>query len=276
MKKIRIIRFSSIYFIYLLVFYILLFAIFSSRAVAGGTGERSIFIGDLITLKISADGYSLEGLLGEITEFEIVESRQQGDDYLLTLRTFEPGEYRIVLGDKELLIKVSSTLDELERDGIFTLDPQPLDSLYNPYWKYIFLALSILFLTFLYFFIRLFIKEKREKALGSHALFQKRVAELDIDSADYFVELSLSFKEYLEKTFACRLRGKTSREIMEELRGIALLEEKRAEIEDWLLQADRYNYTGKLPDRETREKGRENLDQIVLDIEKSLQAGEGY
>ena len=127
-----------------------------------GTGERSIFIGDLITLKISADGYSLEELLENIAEFEIVESRQQGDDYFLTLRTFEPGEYRIVLGDKELLIVVSSTLDELERDSIFTVDPDPLESLYNPYWKYIFLALSILFLILLYFFIRSFIKEERE------------------------------------------------------------------------------------------------------------------
>lgn len=261
---------------YLLLFYILLFMISSFCVAASRAEERNIFIGDLITLKISAGGYSLEEILDNFAGFEIVESRQQGDAYFLTLRTFEPGEYRLVLGDKELLIVVSSTLDELERDNIFTVAPHPLESLYQPLWKYIFLALSILLLLILIYFISSFIKRKRARALSPYEFFRKRMAELDVDSADFFVQLSIFFKEYLEESFSRCLRGKTSREIMEEIQETDLPGEITGEIGDWLLQADYYKYTGKLPEREIREKGRERLDQIVLDIEKSLQAGEGY
>lgn len=254
---------------------ILFFILFLLWTAISGAEERSIFVADLITLKISANGYTLEELQEKFAAFEIVESKFMGDTFLLTLRTFEPGEYRILLGDKELIIVVHSTLDELERDTIFTIDPNPLGSSYQPFWGYIFIAFIILLLPILILYTRAFISMKRVKTISPYEIFKKRLAEVEINSADFFVDLSFLFKEYLEKSFTCRLRGKTSREIIKELQEIALLEESIEKIREWFLQTDYYKYTGNHPDQASKERGREKLSQIVMDIEKSLQAGEG-
>src|SRR5690606_6203108 len=131
----------------------------------------NIYVGDLITLRISSSEYTLENLREKFSEFEIVNIQEEKEAYQLTLRSFEPGEYRVILGNKELLIVVNSTLEDLDRDNIFIADPHPLESSYNPYWQYVFSLLFIIFLLIVVISIWQFIKRKKEKTLSPYEDF---------------------------------------------------------------------------------------------------------
>lgn len=255
--------------------WILLFIVF--LLVTGFTRgeERNIYVGDLITLRISSSEYTLENLREKFSEFEIVNIQEEKEAYQLTLRSFEPGEYRVILGNKELLIVVNSTLEDLDRDNIFIADPHPLESSYNPYWQYVFSLLFIIFLLIVVISIWQFIKRKKEKTLSPYEDFRKKILGVDFDSGDFFVELTFLFKEYLENTFNCKLKGKTSEEILREMKKIPILKEKLLEIREWLAQADYYKYTGLYPTREIREKQMKLLKELVAEIEDYIQVSEG-
>jgi len=80
---------------------------------------RNIYVGDIITLNVTAKGISAEQLKEEFQNFEIVEFQNKSGEFLLSIRTFESGEHRIPLGDKEIEIIVGSTLNDIQREGIF-------------------------------------------------------------------------------------------------------------------------------------------------------------
>ena len=89
------------------------------------------------------------------------------------------------------------------------------------------------------------------------------------------MQLSIFFKEYLEESFFPLPEGKTSREIME---GNPGNRPSRREITGksgtGCCRQIIINTLESSLDPEDQGKGKERLDQIVLDIEKSLQAGE--
>ena len=80
---------------------------------------RSIYVGDVITVEIMTRDFSSEALRERFKDFDIVEIKDVSGGYALSLRTFETGEHTVLLGDKEVVIDVRSTLDEIKRDGIF-------------------------------------------------------------------------------------------------------------------------------------------------------------
>lgn len=77
---------------------------------------REIMIGDIIKLKINAPGLSRFDLFEAFAEFEIVDIEKGNDDeYIISIRSFEPGIKRVQIGGKILKIKVISLLDEIDR-----------------------------------------------------------------------------------------------------------------------------------------------------------------
>lgn len=96
----------------LLIILSLFFVISSSSILAE---ERNIYVGDLIELKIQGEDLTLDELKDKFKDFEIVNVSDISNGYLLTIRSFEPGEKTIQLGDKEIKIVVKSILNEIER-----------------------------------------------------------------------------------------------------------------------------------------------------------------
>lgn len=82
-----------------------------------------IMIGDIIKLKINAPGLSRFDLFEAFAEFEIVDIEKGNDDeYIISIRSFEPGIKRVQIGGKILKIKVISLLDEIDRNDLFEPD----------------------------------------------------------------------------------------------------------------------------------------------------------
>lgn len=237
--------------------------------------ERDIFVGDLIVLEISADNYTYTELENVFSEFEIVNCSELETGYEVTLRTFEAGEYSILLGDKELLIVVSSTLEEIDSDGIFPGEPEPLESYYSKLQIYVFLIFVILFILILFYCSWFFIKNRMNKWESPFQSFLRKVDNVETCTGDFFVELTFVFKEYLEKTFDCLIRGKTTEEIISEIRDIERLKVKLPGIREWLEYADYYKYTGTEASSETKEKQKVKLKQLVNGIEELIQVKEG-
>jgi len=68
--------------------------------------KRSIFVGDLVEIKITAKQFTEEDLREKFGEFEIVDIKTEKDGYVIPLRSFERGERIVALGDKEIIITV--------------------------------------------------------------------------------------------------------------------------------------------------------------------------
>ena len=97
--------------------------------------ELNIYVGDLIELKINTSAYSLEELREKFDGFEIVALEQTPDGALITLRTFETGEKTVVLGDKQIVIRVQSTLDNYQREDVFEGDLNAQSPGFMPDWR---------------------------------------------------------------------------------------------------------------------------------------------
>lgn len=251
---------------------LIVFLLFSGIA----RGEvRNIYVGDLIILEICTDNYTIGELKNIFSDFEIVSYKELETGCELTLRTFEPGEHSIILGDKELVIMVSSALEDIKRDDIFPGESEPLESSYQVFPVYIFFALIILFIIMMIFLFWNFIKNKRKKQEPPYQSLLGKLESIGTDIDNFFVELTFIFKEYIEKRLEFLIRGKTTEEIIAEIRGIERLEEKIAEIREWLLLADYYKYTGTEASIEIKERQIADLKRLAAEIEELIQEKEG-
>jgi superfamily II helicase len=79
------------------------------------------------------------------------------------------------------------------------------------------------------------------------------------------VDLTFYFKEYLEKTYKFRIIGKTTNEIIEELRVINALEHYLIEIKKWLTECDRFKFTGIII---TSDEKRSHFNELLKIAEK--------
>jgi len=214
---------------------------------------RNIYIGDIITLKVASRTYSAEELTSIFHGFEIVDIQNEPEGFILSLRTFTVGEHKVFLGNKEIVINVSSTLDDIERDEIFQGDTWVIKPGFMLYWQIILLAAAGAFVLSGGFVLAKVIKKRKENALSPLQLFIKRCAALSPDddyNNNYFVDLTFYFKEYLGSRFKCRIIGKTSIEIINELnkiratRNIQAIDAFLYEIQEWLTECDRLKFSG--------------------------------
>jgi hypothetical protein len=248
-------------------FFIILIILFLS-SVSTFAKERNIYAGDLIKLSISGEDVS-EGEIREwFKEFEIVELRKKKDEYSVVLRTFETGIKTIETNNKKIVIEVKSALEEIKRDGIFMGDMNTLKSRTGVAFQYIFYLICFAFIISGVF---LLIKRIGKKRLPVQSNFEKcinKIKSLSTGDDEYFVKLTFYLKEYIEKSFLCTIRGKTTTEIMAEINNIEGLKPCLESIRSWLTECDYYKFTKKKADTETKEEFANKLTGLIETIER--------
>lgn len=254
MKKERIISF-------LLFLYLFLFVILSPQVYA----ERNIFVGDLINIKVTTEEFTEDEIREKFKDFEIVKLKNENHEYLITLRSFETGKKTIQLGNKEIEIIVKSTLDEIERKEVFEGDLTVEKARYSFNFKYVlYIFIVIFFVTLVINLLRL-LKRKKTMSLSTYQHFINETNNIDLNDEDSFVKMTLSFKRYIEWSYSCTIKGKTSTEIISEIKDITSLQVNLSDIKAWLELCDYYKFTGVTPSTEDKQ---ELLGKLVEVVEK--------
>jgi len=217
------------------------FAIMPSRVLAE---ERNIYIGDIITLQITPQKLSAEEIAAEFRDFEIIEIKEENGVYFVSLRTFDTGEYKIYLGGREISINVRSTLEDINRDDIFEGEKRVAEPGVIIYWRIFFCIFAGIFILSGGFFLFKKIIGKKINAPEPLRLFLSRSGSIPEKDENYFVELTYHFKRYLEELYKFKIVGKTSVEIVNELKTIKAFENILPDIRDWLAECDRMKFTG--------------------------------
>lgn len=230
-------------------------------------GSRNIYVGDIITLNISAEGFSEEDLRQKFAAFEIVELKTENDGYLLSLRTFEPGKHTILLGDKEIVIEVASTLDDMKREDIFEGDAGVMLPGFSVSRRLLFYAAAGIFVLTGSFILGKLLLKRNKKEPEPYQLFLRRSEALSVEDDNYFVDLTYYFKEYIESLHKCRIIGKTSREMTEELKAIPDLNSLLPEIQDWMLHCDNLKFSGVAVSIEEKQECYQELHHLVKKID---------
>lgn len=246
-----------------LLIIISLFFIISSVALAE---KRNIYVGDLIQIRVTTQEFTGEELRDKFKDFEIVNMEEKEDGCLLTLRSFEPGEKKIQLGDKEIVIDVKSTLKEIKRVGIYEGDPSPEKAGMSLYLQYVFYVLLAVFLVTGGINLWRFMKKRKKSSKTPFQHFMARMNAVSEDDDGYFVKLTFYFKEYIESRYSCRIRGKTSSEIIDEIKSLHILGPKLPAIQAWLEKSDRFKFSGIQASRESKQELHQELEELVIKI----------
>lgn len=235
------------------------------------TESRRLYIGDMITLEITAQSLTEAEIREHFSDFEIVDLQWDRGRFLVTLRTFEPGEYSVLIGSKEVLIQVGSTLEDIDRDDVFEGSRDVIAPPALIPWRLVFYAaLAVFALSGGTLLVKPLIR-RREERLSPYQLFRKKAFSLNLDSDSYFVDLTLLFKRYLESLYQFRIIGKTSTEIAAELRQLQMLDDILPEIEAWLGVCDRFKFSGVEITRPQKEAHFRKLMAITERIDKQRQ-----
>lgn len=229
--------------------------------------ERSIFVGDLINIKISAQSFSENELREKFKDFEIVNIKQDSEDYFVSLRSFDPLEKTIILGSKELKITIKSTLNEIKRDAIFDGNLNPQEPSFTMNWQVVFFILLFLFVVTGGIFLWNLKNKRKNLQLSPFKCFNKQIGKIAFDDELYFVKLTLALKEYLESRYSCCIKEKTSNETIEELKYIPELKESIFTIKCWLEENDYYKFTGVTTGMDKKKELLERLIDIVTKID---------
>jgi hypothetical protein len=212
---------------------------------ASENGTRNIYIGDIITLNITGTGLTRGELEFMFSGFEIVEIKNLSGGYELSMRTFITGEHRVLLGNKEVVINVGSALEDIEREAMFEGDIWVIEPGFPIHWRMLFyIAAGIFVLSSGFVLIRVVLK-KKAKPLNPYQLFLQRSAALTEEDGNYLVDLTFFFKEYIGSIYNRRIIGKTSDEIIKELKEIKPLDNIINEIQAWLYECDKLKFSGK-------------------------------
>ena len=264
-------------------------------------GARNIYVGDIITLEISAESAGDGNAASDITadklaelfgDFEIIEIRKQSGwfygpvKYIVSLRTFEPGEYTVRLQDKEIVVNVASTLDDIQRDDVFEGGGDVAKPPAAIPWRSLAIASAVIF-TLSGGYV-LFKKLFRKKTSGTSPklLFLRRAGALSSADESFLADLTRYFKDYLEAVFRRRIIGKTSAEIaaeidaapwamseMSEMSEMSAVESISimADIRGWLKECDRLKFTGIKTPNAGKEELYMNLINLVMRMDAIIQ-----
>lgn len=229
--------------------------------------SRNIYVGDIITLEITSEKFSEEELRQKFADFEIIEIKRKPDRYLLSIRIFDTGERTVLLGDKEVVINVASTLNDIHRDDIFEGEAEILKAGIPFRWRVIFYIAASIFVLSGGFILVKYLKKRKTRTESPYQLFLRRSAALSEADDNYFVNLTFCFKEYLESLYKCRIIGKTSAEIVSELKEIPVLDAERSDIRTWLSECDILKFSGAEVSSDDKHRHYEGLLSLVEKIE---------
>ena len=216
----------------------------TATPVVPASGGRNIYIGDIISLEIESDGISAEQLRQAFSDFDIVDLITKNGVTKISLRSFEPGEYRALIGDRELIITVSSTLDDISVSDVFDGEAVVMPPGFPFHWRVFFYCACALCASSAAYAALMFLREKRRKALTPYQLLLLRLGTLSADDEGYLVELTRFLKEYLGALYKRRIIGKTSSEIINELMQTPLPDTMLPDIEAWLRECDSMKFSG--------------------------------
>lgn len=206
--------------------------------------SRSIYVGDIITLEIAAGSMSAEAIREAFGDFEIMALKETSKGFLLSLRTFETGAHAARIGDKEIVIHVASTLEDIDRDGVFEGGTEVLGPGFSFPWRVLFYVVAGVCILSGGFVLVRFALRRKAKAPLPYPLFLRRAGALSAQSDRYLVDLTHAFKAYIEGLYPCPVLGKTTAETLRALKGIAPLKATLPDIQAWLTECDRLKFTG--------------------------------
>ena len=230
--------------IFFLILIITLFFIPSVGAVQNG---RNIYIGDLIELKVTSQAVTEDELRDKFKDFDIVDIKEDGENYIIAIRSFEPGEKLVRIGNKEILIDIKSTLDEIDRNTIFEGDLEPKTGKNFNFIRYAAFVLPSVFLISGIIILLTYIKRKKAVSLTPYQLFITNVKAVALDDNEYLVKLTEYFKKYIEEVYSYSIRGKTSSEIIKEIEHIKGITPFINDLEKWLYKSDVFKFSGNFP-----------------------------
>ena len=234
--------------------------------------SRRVYIGDIITLEIEAEHLSRADVRAQFSDFEVVELIEEPGQFVIAVRTFAPGEYRVLLADKEVVINVGSTLEDIERDEVFEGSSQILKPGFFLPWHLLCYAAAGVFILSGAIVLFKAILSRRKKQLTPYQVFLKAAEALPMESGSYFVDLTLLFKQYLESLYHTRIIGKTSTEIVGELGRLQALTAVLPEIEQWLAECDQFKFSGVRVGREQKQEHYQKLIELAVRIDKQSSA----
>jgi len=233
-------------------------------------GSRSIYVGDIIEIKIVTEEISRDEIEEKFKDFEIVSIKEQKDGYIIALRTFETGEKRILLGDKEIVIDVKSTLDEIQRDDVFEGSLDPEEAGFSIEWRYIFYFLLTVMLVSGCISLREYLAKRKIRTMTPFERFIRLVNSISPDDDMFFVKLTAGFKEYVEATYSCSIRGKTSIELINTICSFPVLCESLPAIKSWLMECDRLKFSGVKVSKEKKHDFCSELVELVRWIDERI------
>jgi hypothetical protein len=250
-------------------FLIVFISLFFIPSVGTAENERNIYIGDLIELKITSQTITEDELREKFKEFDIVDIKNDGENYIITIRSFEPGEKLVKIGNKEIVIDIKSTLDEIENESIFEGSLEPKEGNKFNITRYAAFIFPSVFLVSGIGLLIISIQRKKAASLTPYQLFIKNVKGVSLNDTMYLVKLTESFKKYIEDVYSYSIRGKTSSEIIGEIKNIKEVNPILKNLEEWLYECDIFKFSGKTPSHEDKKRLLESLIDIVGKIEKT-------
>jgi len=229
--------------------------------------ERSIYIGDLINIKITTQEITEKDIRDKFKDFEIVNLKEATDGYQLTIRSFDPGETTIQLGNKELKITVKSTLDEINRKDVFEGDLNPQKPGFYMEWQYLLYVAILVFLVTGGITLFRLIRKKKMIVLTPYQQFLKQTNCVILTEDSCLVQMNVYLKEYIETSYSCSIKGKTSDEIIKELSVIPKLQASLQSLYTWFEKCDYFKFTKAVAAVEFNQAILEDLKELVSKME---------
>lgn len=252
--------------------FMILIMFFSPIHAFAAEAERNIYIGDIIELKISSQELTEEVIREKFKEFEIVGIVEGSDHFIVKLRTFETGEKKVVLGDKEIVVVVKSTLQEIQSEGPMEGGLEPAAPAPTVPWLYIFIALLAVTGVTGFVSLRGRFAIKNKVRLDPYHHFISRSNDLLYEDSEFFVKLTCYFKEYVQAVYHIRIKGMTSSEMLYTIDKLPRLQDVKKELGDWLRECDFFKFTGTVASRVRKQEMQRRLAELAGRIKTANQA----
>lgn len=234
-------------------------------------GERPLYIGDVVELSIDANRHTQRSIEAAFSDMEIIDLVRQGDVFNLSIKVNEIGRQTVLLEDQEIVFEVTSTLEVIDRDQIFTGDLRPHEGGWVIYYGFlIYGLLGLMVIQGLEIIWRLFKKRRQEKQVTSKTITET-LQELPLSAENYVVMLGHALKGYLGEVYKKQTQGMTNRELASWLKGLTLTEETQMKVINWLEMSGQYIYTDKVSDEASNRLLFEELLKILETVENEVE-----
>lgn len=223
--------------------------------IQGEEETRQLYIGDPLMLQIEGDNLSDEDILSALSEFEIIRHEREGDTFFVTVRTFEPGDYTVQIGNQPLEIQVGSTLEDYPQEDIYRVEAQETTD-WTPAYRIALLISGLVFLlSLVIYFIQSYRKKRQKKEVHRtpYEEFYHTLESIEIVNREALGVMTKAFKTYLTQISGQSFEGLSTKESFEKLESMPQLVRYAQDIHRWMTWCDTYKYSRKPLDHEDSE-----------------------